>query len=62
MPRSPVLPSGDEPRVILAGFGRVGKMVGDMLEVHQVPILRWIAMLIASQKNAPVVARSISAT
>jgi CPA2 family monovalent cation:H+ antiporter-2 len=33
------VPKGDEPRVVLAGFGRVGRMVGDMLDVHKVPYI-----------------------
>jgi CPA2 family monovalent cation:H+ antiporter-2 len=33
------VPKGGEPRVVLAGFGRVGRMVGDMLDVHKVPYI-----------------------
>lgn len=35
------LPDAERPRVILAGYGRVGRMVGDMLSRHEV---EWIAL------------------
>jgi monovalent cation:H+ antiporter-2, CPA2 family len=34
-----VLPADDAPRVIVAGFGRVGRLVAAMLEAHKVPYL-----------------------
>jgi CPA2 family monovalent cation:H+ antiporter-2 len=30
------LPAAHEPRVVIAGFGRVGRMVGEMLEAHNI--------------------------
>ena len=39
-PAPPVRPADDEAgRVIIAGFGRVGQLVGEMLERHKVPYL-----------------------
>ncbi len=32
-------PEGDEPRVIIAGYGRVGALIGDMLDVHKIPFI-----------------------
>ncbi|WP_312160963.1 cation:proton antiporter [Phenylobacterium sp.] len=40
-PALPVNPSTDEaPRVLVVGYGRVGKLVGDMLHRHDIP---WVA-------------------
>ncbi|MCA3561998.1 MAG: cation:proton antiporter [Aestuariivirga sp.] len=33
------LPEANEPRVIIAGFGRVGRLVASMLEEHKIPYL-----------------------
>jgi Kef-type K+ transport system membrane component KefB/voltage-gated potassium channel Kch len=33
------VPESDEPRVILVGFGRVGHLVGSMLEEHKIPYI-----------------------
>ena len=30
-------PDGDAPRVIIVGYGRVGALIGDMLDVHAIP-------------------------
>ena len=32
-------PEGGEPRAILIGYGRVGRLIGDMLDVHAVPFI-----------------------
>jgi CPA2 family monovalent cation:H+ antiporter-2 len=32
-------PEGDAPRVIIAGYGRVGALIGDMLDVHKIPFI-----------------------
>ena len=32
-------PESEEPRVIIAGYGRVGALIGDMLDVHRIPYI-----------------------
>ena len=44
-------PGGDAPRVIIVGYGRVGALIGDMLDVHAVPF-------IAVDSDARLVARA----
>ena len=44
-------PGSDAPRVIIAGYGRVGALIGDMLDLHAVPY-------IAVDFDARVVARA----
>lgn len=46
------LPDGQEPRVIVAGFGRVGHLVTSMLEEHKIPYL-------AIDSDAELVAREV---
>ena len=36
----PALPAGETPRVLVVGYGRVGKLVGEMLRRHEIP---WVA-------------------
>jgi CPA2 family monovalent cation:H+ antiporter-2 len=40
-PPPPVLPAEGTPRVLVIGYGRVGRMVGDMLSRHDIP---WAAV------------------
>jgi CPA2 family monovalent cation:H+ antiporter-2 len=47
-------PESDEPRVIIVGYGRVGALIGDMLDMHRVPF-------IAIDSDARLVARARSA-
>ena len=44
-------PGADEPRVIIVGYGRVGALIGDMLDVHKLPF-------IAVDSDASLVARA----
>ncbi len=44
-------PEGDAPRVILVGYGRVGALIGDMLDIHDIPF-------VAVDADARVVARA----
>ena len=44
-------PGSDERRVIIVGYGRVGALIGDMLEVHKLPF-------IAVDSDAKLVARA----
>jgi monovalent cation:H+ antiporter-2, CPA2 family len=44
-------PGGDEPRVIIVGYGRVGALIGDMLDMHKIPF-------IAVDNDARLAARS----
>ncbi len=46
-------PEGEEGRVVIVGYGRVGNLVGDMLEMHRIPY-------IAVDANARLVARARS--
>jgi CPA2 family monovalent cation:H+ antiporter-2 len=46
--------SGEETRVIIVGYGRVGALIGDMLDMHDVPF-------IAVDSNARLVARARTA-
>ena len=32
-------PGADEPRVIIVGYGRVGALIGDMLDMHKLPFI-----------------------
>jgi CPA2 family monovalent cation:H+ antiporter-2 len=32
-------PGGEERRVIIVGYGRVGALIGDMLEIHRIPFI-----------------------
>ena len=32
-------PDDNEARVIVAGFGRVGRLIGEMLEEHEIPYI-----------------------
>ncbi|RAK57736.1 cation:proton antiporter [Phenylobacterium deserti] len=40
LPADPEGGAGDGPRVLVVGYGRVGKLVGDMLKRHEI---RWVA-------------------
>jgi CPA2 family monovalent cation:H+ antiporter-2 len=40
LPSEPEGPAGAEPRVLVVGYGRVGRLVGDMLKRHDIP---WVA-------------------
>ena len=44
-------PGADEPRVIIVGYGRVGALIGDMLDIHKLPF-------IAVDSDARLVARA----
>ena len=44
-------PGADEPRVIIVGYGRVGALIGDMLDIHKLPF-------IAVDTDARLVARA----
>jgi monovalent cation:H+ antiporter-2, CPA2 family len=44
-------PGGEAPRVIIVGYGRVGALIGDMLEMHTIPF-------IAVDSDARLVARA----
>ncbi len=44
-------PDSDAPRVIIVGYGRVGALIGDMLDVHAIPF-------VAVDSDARVVARA----
>ena len=47
-------PGGEEGRVIIVGYGRVGALIGDMLDVHKIPF-------IAVDSDARLVARARAA-
>jgi CPA2 family monovalent cation:H+ antiporter-2 len=47
-------PESDERRVIIVGYGRVGALIGDMLDMHRIPF-------IAIDSDARLVARARSA-
>jgi CPA2 family monovalent cation:H+ antiporter-2 len=40
-PPLPEIAAGDVPRVLIVGYGRVGRLVGEMLKVHEIP---WLAV------------------
>ena len=44
-------PGADEPRVIIVGYGRVGALIGEMLDIHKLPF-------IAVDSDARLVARA----
>jgi len=55
-------PEVDAPRVIIIGYGRVGALIGDMLEIHAIPFVAVDAdsrLVAAPAKRA---SRSIMAT